>query len=87
MYTPVEMVFTAIFAAIVLDEKLKWQQGMYGMYPCWVSAGVGSALIVSGLAVVTYAKHREDKEKENQTEESYLKEDDEDTDLDTIKAI
>lgn len=44
-------------------------------------------LIISGLAVVTFAKHREDKANENQTEESYLKEDDEDTDLDTIKAI
>lgn len=29
MYTPAEMVITAILAAIVLGEKLKWQQGKF----------------------------------------------------------
>jgi len=47
MYTPVEMILTALLASFVLGESLKWQQG------------VGSLFIIMGLAIVTFAKYRE----------------------------
>jgi len=50
IYSPVEIIATIIFAIIILDVELEWQQG------------IGAGLIVGGLLVVLYAKKKEEKE-------------------------
>jgi len=47
MYTPVELAWTILFAAIFRGETLVWRQGL------------GCGLILIGLAIVTYMKYKE----------------------------
>jgi len=47
VYSPIELICTVVGGLFILELKLKWQQGL------------GAALIIAGLLIVIYVKHKE----------------------------